>query len=550
MNLIRRKVISMVVATCVGALTTVSPAIAQPAEPIDAPPVTGQYVPSNAVAVITLHPQAFFSQRSMRLAPLEVIRAAGEQQLGINPLQIQQVKVVLGEVGPMGPIFGAVVQLAEPVELAKLDGKLLMGDQPVALEGRDFHMVDGPPGIMLHQIDPRTMLVGIQPQLEQMLAAPNGEPPLSAILEQLEGSDHAMAVLAIEPIRPMLQVVLDQQLQMAARVIPPSLLALRAFPTLTDHVVLRVNVGDGFAAQLRLTATDEVAAEQLKILLVTAMADLRDVIVLDMAPAGFGEPEMADAMNRYIQRMSTEILMMLAPVRDGRHLTISLQEDVPQLALLSVMSRMPFPAVFQARGTARRVQSVNNLKRIGLAMHNYHDAYRGLPDPAIRDKDGKPLLSWRVALLPFVEEARLYQEFRLDEPWDSEHNLALVEKMPDVYRHPASTAPAGHTVYQAIVGEEIGLRPEGNTGFGEFRDGLSNSILVAEIEDEFAVPWTKPEDVAIDADDPWPRLGGHHTEGVTVLFGDGSVRLIPYWLEPEKLWHLLTRAGGERVENF
>src|SRR5438093_7201056 len=80
-----------------------------------------------------------------------------------------------------------------------------------------------------------------------------------------------------------------------------------------------------------------------------------------------------------------------------------------------------------------RQTSVNNLKQLALAMHNYHDTYGHLPPAALKNKKGKPLLSWRVALLPFVEEDKLYKEFRLDEPWDSAHNKKLLAKMPKLF---------------------------------------------------------------------------------------------------------------------
>src|SRR5206468_5253686 len=75
-----------------------------------------------------------------------------------------------------------------------------------------------------------------------------------------------------------------------------------------------------------------------------------------------------------------------------------------------------------------RQEHVNNLKQIGLAMHSYHDVYKRLPSGAVQDKDGKALLSWRVHLLPFLEQEALFKEFKLDEPWDSDNNKKLLAK--------------------------------------------------------------------------------------------------------------------------
>src|SRR5262245_36590716 len=83
-------------------------------------------------------------------------------------------------------------------------------------------------------------------------------------------------------------------------------------------------------------------------------------------------------------------------------------------------------AIKGARGSAQRIQCANNLKQIGLALHNFEAVHSALPPQAIVDEEGEPLLSWRVAILPYIGEQALYDEFHLDEPWDSEHNLALL----------------------------------------------------------------------------------------------------------------------------
>lgn len=124
---------------------------------------------------------------------------------------------------------------------------------------------------------------------------------------------------------------------------------------------------------------------------------------------------------------------------------------------------------------AQRRRSLKNLKQILLAMHNYHNTYNRFPTD-ITDKAGKPLLSWRVELLPFLEHDALYREFRRTEPWDSEHNLKLLAKMPDVYRVGFEPKDATHTYYQrfAIVG---GDWPQGGGegGMGGGSPGMPGS---------------------------------------------------------------------------
>src|SRR6266446_498128 len=123
----------------------------------------------------------------------------------------------------------------------------------------------------------------------------------------------------------------------------------------------------------------------------------------------------------------------------------------------------------------------NNLRQIGLALHNYRDTYGRFPPAAIYSKDGQPVLSWRVALLPFLEETNLYREFHLDESWDSAHNRTLIARMPKVYEAlgDAKTEPYT-TFFQVFVGQ--GTVFEGTKGIkmDQITDGPSNTVLVIE----------------------------------------------------------------------
>jgi hypothetical protein len=216
------------------------------------------------------------------------------------------------------------------------------------------------------------------------------------------------------------------------------------------------------------------------------------------------------------------------------------------------------PAVQAAREAARRAESANNLKRIGLAMHNFHDAHRHFPAAYNADKQGKPLLSWRVHLLPFLEQAPLYNQFHLDEPWDSEHNRKLIAQMPAVYRSPNSREEAGKTNYVGIRGEDMvfvapkGKGPQGTrwagTSMRDILDGTSNTILVVEASDAEAVIWTKPEDFEPDEQNPLRGLVGLRPNGFQALFCDGSVRFIAESVDRDVLRALFTRADGQAVD--
>src|SRR5262249_50492367 len=188
-----------------------------------------------------------------------------------------------------------------------------------------------------------------------------------------------------------------------------------------------------------------------------------------------------------------------------------------------------------------------NLKQIGLAFHNYHSANDRFPAAANPGgKDRSIPYSWRVALLPYLEQQELYNQYNFDEPWDGPNNRKLIDKMPAVYAYPGPDGtPSGRTMsaYYAFTGEKTGL--SGEPRVSAFTDGTSNTILVVEARRD--IPWTKPEDIPFNANAPLPELGGFWDKGFDVLFADGSVRALKHSIQPVVLKALITRDGGENV---
>jgi prepilin-type processing-associated H-X9-DG protein len=214
-----------------------------------------------------------------------------------------------------------------------------------------------------------------------------------------------------------------------------------------------------------------------------------------------------------------------------------------------LMQSVAAPAVIGAREASSRVQCVNNLKQIGLALHNYHHVNKKFPGAYSADGSGKPLLSWRVHVLPYLGEEALYKEFHLSEPWDSPHNRELISRMPLTYQCPGSLSSAkeGKTVYLAPRGPRTILSGGEGTSLLTIRDGTSNTAMVIEAGDENAVIWTKPDDweAGEEGDPRFPASG--HAGGSNMLFGDGAVRFIKRTIDPKVLRALLTKDGGEVI---
>jgi len=216
---------------------------------------------------------------------------------------------------------------------------------------------------------------------------------------------------------------------------------------------------------------------------------------------------------------------------------------------LPVIVALLLPAVQSAREAARRAQSMNNMKQIGLAFHNYHDVHKKFPGTTNLGPDGKTVHSWRVAILPFLEQKALYEKYRLNEPWDSEHNKKLLDNMPQVFRSPNATNDSNFPSYYGLTGSSSGLGDGNGEKIRSFTDGTSNSILVVGAKRE--IPWTKPEDIPFDPKKKLPEFGGYHPQGFLALLADGSVRFISKTIDEAVLKALLTRNGGEVVpRNF
>ncbi len=250
-----------------------------------------------------------------------------------------------------------------------------------------------------------------------------------------------------------------------------------------------------------------------------------------------------------LRRLLFPASMALVVDREGASLVF--RDPIPTIsspAASGVLIGLLLPAVQSAREAARRAQCVNNLKQIALAMLNYESATLSFPRPAITDKAGKPLLSWRVAILPYIERAGLYEKFKLDEPWDSPHNLALLKEMPANYECPSHARGEPYTTtYRLISGKGALFENGRDVKIADVTDGLTGTLLAVEAAE--AVPWTKPDDLSFDpaAAPSLLGTGSSHPGGFNAAFGDGSVRFFRNSIDPNVFRSLITRAGGEVV---
>ena len=232
-------------------------------------------------------------------------------------------------------------------------------------------------------------------------------------------------------------------------------------------------------------------------------------------------------------------------------------------------------AVTQALEASHRSSCNCRLKQFGLAFHNYHDTYGTFPPAFVLGPDGRKWHSWRVLILPMLEQQALYDEYKFDEPWDGPNNRKLLAKMPSLFACPSrpceakpatllsigvlacSDGPAaavanGYTSYAAVLGKDCVFRGVKPVNVKEITDGTSNTLLIGECT-RTKIPWTKPDDIEIANH---PTLGdpkgfsGPHDGGSHFLIADGSVRFLSTMTPQATVDALFTRNGGELINDF
>jgi RNA polymerase sigma factor (sigma-70 family) len=217
------------------------------------------------------------------------------------------------------------------------------------------------------------------------------------------------------------------------------------------------------------------------------------------------------------------------------------QPDKPKPAL--ALAAEP-PDGKRVATAAQRALSMNNLKQILIAMHGYHDTHGKFPAD-ITDKDGKPLLSWRVAILPYIEQERLYKQFKLDEPWDSENNKKLLAQMPVTYRVGFQKKGETKTYYQGFAGPGTVFERGKAVKLEQIADGTSNTIGV--IEAGPPVEWAQPGDIPYDPKKPLVGMGGPFTNVVFAAHCDGAAYAYRRDLDETTLRHLIETNDGNPV---
>ncbi len=459
--------------------------------------------------------------------------AAFDGQFAPRPSSLDRVTLVALPGGQPDESFKLVVQFTQPFDLDAVRASFLPKAQRI--KGlREVVYLDENSNMMICAAGPQTLVVGPGRALfpdDKLVAA--GDPathPLKADLAAAaDGTKIVYGVVDVSklPLPPD-----------AFKEIPEPFRPLAAAKRVTVSVALT----EGVTASLKVEYADADAAMSAEKSMKLGAAELRkllaqarpkvEAMLFDKTPAkGFRPPdELGDAFTALSQiaalNYADDLLGDLPVTRAGNALALSTTGPISATAFAgysAVAVGLLLPAVQKTREAAARMSSTNNLKQIALAMHSYHDAMGTLPPAAITDKAGKPLLSWRVAVLPYLEQQALYNKFRLDEPWDSKTNLPLSKITLKVYSDPRLAVGPGLTYYKVFTGPDAGFPLLKGRKLPQIPDGTSNTLMAVAAGDP--VPWSKPEDFAFDKTKPAPDLSRPFNTVLAAMM-DGSVRAI------------------------
>lgn len=398
------------------------------------------------------------------------------------------------------------------------------------------------PDAVLHFANPQTLIVTRATLLKKMVETKSAESGLITELKNIDATHDLIVVADLTPVRQLMQMGGE----IAAAKLPPDLAALANIPNKTKMLTLTAGVSNAslLSATFVMDTADDAQATN------TALTNgLKQVQAVYDQKKTQGLPPnvpLDEAGQQEVIAMADEIIAGLSNEANGNRLTISIPKPGNFNKLAELMGPMLKEAAEEAQKAAERTKQFNKLMEIGIAFHNYHDLYTAFPG-AGSDADGKRKgLSWRVHLLPYLDQFELYEQFNMDEPWDSEHNKALISQMPDVYKTPGVTEE-GKTAFHVVVGENAAFQMDKGRKISEFRDGTSNTILAVQAGPDTADIWTKPGGLEFNEADPFATFGNVNEgfQKLLILLTDASVR--EFSGQPGTLKALITPNGGETV---
>ncbi|MFP6619919.1 MAG: DUF1559 domain-containing protein [Pirellulaceae bacterium] len=537
------------------------PAVTLPAKP----PVTAgdssphPYMIKDFEAALVVHPRKIFAsdmiQNLLKIGPAKemfddmIAEINDNFEIDIRQLERLSIFVKALPSGPReAPHVAIIAETVQDTDFSEVVDQLVRGEEPQQQNGMQWYIPeDDSRSPVVCVVNTKTIVIGAPLDLVQkVVARPAVKNPLNDQLVALDyANQHFVAVGNSSILSP--QLVAEMQRELAREELPP------AFSPITDMIAqvksasAVLNVSPDLYLSLGITTSSEENTTKM----VTMVNDSLTLAKSALGIFALAPPKELPAEIRPLIKEALKFLASIKPTQTGDRMDVAVGLSASQLASL----QKPFlESITNARTTARRMASKNNLKQLAIAIHNFHDTYRQFPvgqspneQGPIHYRNGKPLLSWRVHLLPFVGEEPLYLQFKLDEPWNSPHNIKLLDQIPPAYVNPNQPGLGNKTAYLAPVGPGSILGSTKRMSFRNVKDGTSNTIMIMQVGSDKAVPWSKPEDLPYDAKDPIGSLG-NIGEFFQACFADGSVHQLKSTIKPATLLKLFNCSDGGIID--
>jgi tRNA A-37 threonylcarbamoyl transferase component Bud32 len=499
-----------------------------------------------------------------------------EKEIGIHPAKIERVTLIFSSL----PDFSrkeaqenwgfAIVKTIEKYDRALVLNTLKDGYLEKKEGDRTYYVAKGESAEAIFFVNDQIFVSGAASSLVSQLLRPQASSqsggPLQRALD-LISEEHQIAAAAIPP---------PQFKQFAAAGFAKYQKALPLLEADTGAVLVRLKsiispdpFGDTLSLDYRLFYRDDVTANAALEAGKATVAQVHQELVQEFqrldqqGKKQIQQLEKAGASHlvpviRWVTQFGNrfeEALNSAEVQRQDTTVTIRLRlvADLPEWGVdwARLINYFQNPDVASKLGALvyARTESQKNLKKLAEAIHTYHTKQTEphLPAHALFGPDGKPLLSWRVMILPYLDENDLFRQFHLNEPWDSEHNKKLLSKMPKVFRAPIDSSPnPTKTFYQVFVGK--GTLFEGRSGLPvEMIPNAGEKTLLI-VEGGGVVPWTKPQDLEYDPGKPIPKLFGNDPEGFSAVFYNSGTRFIKNTIDEKTLRALISRTESGQVD--
>ncbi|MDA1014631.1 MAG: DUF1559 domain-containing protein [Planctomycetota bacterium] len=465
-----------------------------------------------------VHPGRVLKSPAFSNPILGDIFTEAQKNMGFDPRDIDRV-LVAGD--PVGKRFAAVISFSKPIDSTLILSKMLeAGHEKITHNGADYYRNARPRNPSVYFPNNKTVVLALDADLQQMMGKPS---TTSELITKLKGLDPGQDISATFIMSGLPSEVLDQ---VKRNPIPQPFTPLGEVPDLVTAVTIGAKLIDALELKIVLNTRSERDGSRLQ-QIVGPTVDLGKGLAnqqLEQLPPG-------------VSQIAKPILDSITSKAHGADVHVTLKAEAA--GATGMLTAMLLPAVQQARAAARHSVQRNRFKQIGLALHNYHETHSHFP------AGGKAMLSWRVHILPMLDQRNLYEQFKLDEPWDSEHNIKLVDKMPEIYTSENNPGGGKTTVLAPVTADSIfgGDQP---VRFRDITDGSSNTVLAVLVKAKHAVPWTRPADLTVDAADPAAALEPG-LRGFLALFSDGSTRSLGVDLEPATFLNLFNKSDGNAV---